>query len=139
MVFIIFLVLSFPMAACSSEKNISFQSLENRLINDKKTNFTEARINRIYNNPGVFFDIKGVASYFRHQESSLNYDQFLSSKSIQRASDYMRNHYAPLLKAEIGLRRGQGSHHGDYAGGNPVRQLCGQPAGHLYPLHHGRP
>jgi len=101
-ILVILIIAAIPATVCSAEdKNISFQALETQLIKDKNANFTEAQIKRIYNNPGVFFDIKGVASYFRHQESKLNYDQFLSSKSIKRASDYMRNHYAPLLKAEI--------------------------------------
>lgn len=98
---IILLFAAIPTTACSSEENISFQTLETRLINDKKANFTPEQINRIYNNPGVFFDIKGVSSYFRHQEGKLNYDQFLSTKSIKKANDYMRAHHADLLKAEI--------------------------------------
>ena len=100
-ILVILLIAAFPTSACSSEKNISFQTLQTRLINDKKANFTAEQINRIYNNPGVFFDIKGVSSYFRHQESKLNYDQFLSSKSIKKATDYMRAHHADLLKAEM--------------------------------------
>lgn len=101
MFLIILIATAIPTTACSAEDNISFQSLQARLISDQKANFTEAQINRIYNNPGVFFDFKSVSSYFRHQESKLNYDQFLSSKSIQKATDYMRAHHAELLKAEI--------------------------------------
>ncbi len=100
-VLILLFVAAIPMTAYSANENISFQTLQTRLINDKKANFTAEQINRIYNNPGVFFDIKGVSSYFRHQEGKLNYDQFLSSKSIKKASDYMRAHHADLLKAEI--------------------------------------
>jgi membrane-bound lytic murein transglycosylase B len=100
-ILIILMVAAIPTTACSAEENISFQTLETRLINDKKANFTPEQINRIYNNPGVFFDIKGVSSYFRHQEGKLNYDQFLSSKSIKKANDYMRKHHADLLKAEM--------------------------------------
>jgi len=100
-VLIILLIAAIPTTACSSEENISFQTLETRLIKDKQARFTTEQINRIYNNPGVFFDIKGVSSYFRHQEGKLNYDQFLSSKSIKKANDYMRAHHADLLKAEM--------------------------------------
>ncbi len=100
-VLIIVIVAAMPATACSSEDSISFQTLETRLISDEKANFTAEQINRIYNNPGVFFDIKGVSSYFRHQEGKLNYDQFLSSKSIKKANDYMRAHHADLLKAEM--------------------------------------
>jgi len=101
LILIILLIAAIPTTACSSEENISFQTLETRLIKDKTTNFSAEQINRIYNNPGVFFDIKGVSSYFRHQEGKLNYDQFLSSKSIKKANGYMRAHHADLLKAEM--------------------------------------
>jgi membrane-bound lytic murein transglycosylase B len=100
-ILIILMVAAIPMTAYSADENISFQTLETRLIKDKEANFTAEKINRIYNNPGVFFDIKGVSSYFRHQEGKLNYDQFLSSKSIKKANDYMRAHHADLLKAEM--------------------------------------
>ena len=85
----------------AAEESISFQTLRTKLINDKNADFTAEQINRIYQNPGVSIDVKGISSYFRHQESKLNYDQFLSSKSIQKATDYMRNHHADLLKAEM--------------------------------------
>ncbi len=98
---IILIVAAIAPAGCFADENISFQTLETRLINDKKANFSAEQINRIYNNPGVFFDIKGVSSYFRHQEGKLNYDQFLSSKSINKANDYMRTHHADLQRAEM--------------------------------------
>jgi membrane-bound lytic murein transglycosylase B len=103
--FIIFLTgTALPLTACaadSPEEAISFQVLKEQLINDKSAGFTSAQINRIYDNSAVFFDIKGVSSYFQHQESKLNYDQFLSGKSIQKAADYMRKYHSDLLKAEI--------------------------------------
>ena len=98
---IILIVAAIPTTVCFADENISFQTLETRLINDKKANFSAEQINRIYNNPGVFFDIKGVSSYFRHQEGKLNYDQFLSTKSIKKANDYMNAHHADLQKAEM--------------------------------------
>lgn len=98
---IILIVAAIPATAFAADDNISFQTLETRLINDKKANFSAEQINRIYNNPGVFFDIKGVSSYFRHQEGKLNYDQFLSTKSINKANDYMLAHHADLQKAEM--------------------------------------
>ena len=107
-IFVLFLVIltamAFPLAAWAAdaqEAAISFEALQNQLINDQNAGFTKAQITRIYDNPGVFFDIKGVSSYFRHQESKLNYDQFLSGKSIRKAADYMRKYHADLLKAEI--------------------------------------
>ena len=100
-IIIIVLVASMPETSRADDNNISFKTLQTRLINDKATKLTAKQINRIYNNPGVFFDIKGVSSYFRHQEGKLNYDQFLSSKSIKKANNYMRAHHADLLKAEM--------------------------------------
>lgn len=103
----IFLILIFclavavPVTARASDPALDFQTLQTRLIEDMNANFTAEQIRRIYNNPGVYFDIKGVASYFQHQESKLNYDQFLSRDSIKKATDYMRQHHADLLKAEI--------------------------------------
>jgi membrane-bound lytic murein transglycosylase B len=100
-ILVISFVAAMPATTCFADDNISFQTLQDRLISDKNAKFTAEQIHRIYNNPGVFFDIKGVSSYFRHQESKLNYDQFLSSKSIKKASDYIHAHHADLLKAEM--------------------------------------
>jgi membrane-bound lytic murein transglycosylase B len=98
---VVLIMAAIPSTTCFADENISFKTLENRLINDKEANFSAEQINRIYNNPGVFFDIKGVSSYFQHQEGKLNYDQFLSSKSIKKANDYMLAHHADLQKAEM--------------------------------------
>lgn len=95
-----FLIAS-PSTAWSSDRDLNFKSLEEQLINDKEKNFAKKKIHRIFNNPGVRFEIDAISSYFRHQEGKLNYDQFLSSKSIGKAKNYIWNHYADLLKAEI--------------------------------------
>ncbi len=102
LVFLVFLVCAaLPADARAADAGISFQSLKAQLISDKAAGLPEGRINDIYSNSGVFFDIKGVSSYFRHQESKLNYDQFLSATSIRKAADYMRRNHAALLKAEM--------------------------------------
>jgi len=90
-----------PATAWASDPAMTFQTLQTRLIEDSGASFTAEQIRRIYNNPGVSFDIKGVASYFQHQEHKLNYDQFLSPDAIEKATRYMRTHYADLMKAEI--------------------------------------
>jgi membrane-bound lytic murein transglycosylase B len=41
-----------------------------------------------------------VASYFQHKESKLNYDQFLSDESIEKARQYQVDHKSDLEKAE---------------------------------------
>jgi peptidoglycan lytic transglycosylase B len=98
---VISLLIASPATASSSEKNFTFKHLQKQLINDKQENFTKKQIHRLFNNPGVRFDIEGISSYFRHQEGKLNYDQFLSPKSIGKAKKYIWNNYADLLKAEI--------------------------------------
>ncbi|MDX9820002.1 MAG: lytic murein transglycosylase [Desulfococcus multivorans] len=80
---------------------MDFTSLQTRLIADGDAGFTPDQIRRLYNNPGVYFDIKGVASYFQHKEYNLNYDQFLEADAIGKAARYMRAYHADLLKAEI--------------------------------------
>ncbi len=100
-IILIALLIASPSTVWPSDKGLNFNHLQKQLIKDKEENFTKKQIHRIFNNSGVNFDIKGISSYFRHQENKLNYDQFLSPKSIQRAKTYIWNHYADLLKAEI--------------------------------------
>lgn len=95
------LMIASPSTAWSSDGDLNFKSLQTQLITDKKENFSKKQIQGIFNNSGVDFDIKGISSYFRHQEGKLNYDQFLSDKSIRTARNYIWNHYSDLLKAEI--------------------------------------
>jgi membrane-bound lytic murein transglycosylase B len=98
--FFLFLIAG-PLMGQAEDSGMDFQSLQNRLIEDSDAGFTAEQIRRIYNNSGVTFDIKGVASYFQHKEGKLNYDQFLASDNIEKAAHYMRTHHAELLKAEI--------------------------------------
>ena len=98
---LISLLVASPSTAKSSDRDFNFKRLQAQLINDKQENFTKKQIHGIFNNPGVNFDIEGISSYFRHQEHKLNYDQFLSPKSIQTAKNYIWNNYSDLLKAEI--------------------------------------
>ena len=97
---LILFVMLFPLSACASENDFNFTPLQKHLTSDKDEKFTQEQISRIFNHPAVSFDIKGVSSYFQHRESTLNYDQFLSNESINKAKDYMRKHQASLLKTE---------------------------------------
>ena len=58
-----------PSTAWSSGKDLNFKSLQTQLINDKNENFTKKKINGIFNNSGVNFDIEGISSYFRQSRS----------------------------------------------------------------------
>ncbi len=76
---------------------LEFNRLIQRLVND---GFQEDSIKKIFENPKVFFDAKGVSLFFVHSESSLDYDQFLSKPSIKNARAYMEKHKAILDKAQ---------------------------------------
>jgi membrane-bound lytic murein transglycosylase B len=93
-----FLIFSLP--ACAQEPDLNFRSLEIRLINDQNEKFQPDKIKNLFEDKGVEFEIKTVASYFQHKESKLNYDQFLSDESIEKARQYQLDHKADLEKAE---------------------------------------
>ncbi|WP_166404983.1 lytic murein transglycosylase [Desulfonema ishimotonii] len=76
-----------------------FGSLQKRLIRD---GFSTARVQALYQNPAITFDTRGVSLYFVHNESKLNYDQFLESGPIRRAKQYMADHKTALTDAEKG-------------------------------------
>ncbi len=74
-----------------------FKTLRQRLIDD---DFDKKLISRIFDDPAVKFDIKGVSAYFRHREALLDYGQFLSEESIKSAREYMDAHGEKLSKTE---------------------------------------
>jgi membrane-bound lytic murein transglycosylase B len=76
---------------------LEFNRLIQRLVND---GFREDAMKKIFENPKVFFDAKGVSLFFVHSESSLDYDQFLSKPSIKNARAYMETHKTILDKAQ---------------------------------------
>lgn len=75
----------------------AFMQLKQRLVKD---GFKSSDINRIYSDTDVSFELKGVSLFFVHSESSLDYDQFLSGKSIQNALNYMQTHKPDLENAQ---------------------------------------
>lgn len=77
--------------------NIYFKTLKERLVQD---GFDSTRIDQIYNNPIVSFELNGVSRYFVHNEAKLNYDQFSNSKMIKKARRYMAEYKEELYKAE---------------------------------------
>jgi len=74
-----------------------FAALQERLIAD---DFSADLITRIFDSSAITFDIDGISAYFRHRESTLNYDQFLSAKSLRSARNYMETHKEALASAE---------------------------------------
>jgi len=74
-----------------------FETLQNRLIQD---GFDPDQVRSLYEQPGVGFEIRGVSLFFRHSEARLNYDQFLDSRRIQMAREYMLLHSGALAATE---------------------------------------
>jgi membrane-bound lytic murein transglycosylase B len=74
-----------------------FERLQERLVTDR---FDPELVSRIFDHEAIEFDIKGISAYFRHREATLDYDQFLSPKSLQSAREYMDAHERMLSKTE---------------------------------------
>ena len=73
-------------AANAKNSDRYFESLQKSLIKD---GFDKNIITRLYNQPQVYFEGKGVSRFLVHSEAKLNYDQFASNKSIHNALIYM--------------------------------------------------
>ncbi len=80
------------------DRNWEFYNLKHRLVTD---GFSKTRIENIFKNPNVFFNPKGVSLFFVHSESTLNYNQFLSDRSIKNAYAYMEKYKKKLDDAQI--------------------------------------
>ena len=74
-----------------------YEALQTRLFQD---GFDPETIRHLYAQPGVNFEIKGVALFFRHSEGRLDYNQFLQSRRIQMARAYMVEHSGALSMTE---------------------------------------
>ncbi len=81
-----------------------FAGVRTRLAAD---GFDAARLRRIYAAPGVDFETKGLSQYFVHQESKLNYGQFLKPGSVERGTEYLRRHkdYFSAAERDFGVSR----------------------------------
>ena len=77
--------------ADANKKAGYFNALQKRLIED---GFDKDKINALYATPGVYFDTNGVSLFFSHSEGELNYDQFVSKRSIEEAKKYLKKHKA---------------------------------------------
>ncbi|SLM31484.1 MltB [Desulfamplus magnetovallimortis] len=78
-------------------EDTDFNDLKNRLAKD---GFDIQTINSIYDKPSVLFETKGVSLFFVHSEGKLDYDQFLSKKSINSAKQYLKSHAGDLENAQ---------------------------------------
>ena len=91
--------LVFPLPAAAGDKMSAsdFEVLKKRLVKD---GFKSEFIQKVYAAPGVAFETKGVALFFVHRESTLNYDQFLSPKDLRMAKKYIHTHKDAFQAAE---------------------------------------
>jgi membrane-bound lytic murein transglycosylase B len=97
LLFIFIFFLSSPLSGKQINKGNEFEKLTQRLIQD---GFEKEKIENLFSNKEVFFTPDGVSSFFIHSESSLDYDQFISKKSISNASQYLIDHKIALDQAQ---------------------------------------
>ena len=97
LIFLISLILSSPLSGQETKKGNEFDKLIQQLIHD---GFEKETIEQLFSNENVFFNSEGVSRFFIHSESSLNYDQFISKKSIKNALKYMDVHKDALDRAQ---------------------------------------
>lgn len=81
----------------SETKNLPFERLQERLIQD---GFDKMFIRSLYQRSSVKLEIVGVSLYSKHQESTLNYDQYLTRKMIRKAKRYQEKYEPELIRAE---------------------------------------
>ncbi|MCD4722928.1 MAG: lytic murein transglycosylase [Desulfobacula sp.] len=96
-IFISFLILSSPLSGQEIKKGNEFDKLIQQLIQD---GFEKEKIELLFSNENVFFNPTGVSRFFIHTESSLNYDQFTSKKSINNALKYLDEYKDILDRAQ---------------------------------------
>ncbi|MCG8642831.1 MAG: lytic murein transglycosylase, partial [Desulfobacterales bacterium] len=93
----LFLIPIISVSAQEVKKGSEFDDLIQRLVQD---GFDPEKTKELFSRESVFFNPEGVSLFFVHSESSLNYDQFSSKKSIQNAQKYLETHKETLDRAE---------------------------------------
>jgi membrane-bound lytic murein transglycosylase B len=96
-VFVMLVLSPWQPAATAQEKNDHFSALRQRLIAD---GFSAESVAQLYSRPEVFIEADGVSRFFVHSEAKLNYDQFSSPESVERAQRYLQENLAILEAAE---------------------------------------
>ena len=81
--------------ASAAENYRHFNSLKGKLVAD---GFDKCRIDILYRDPSLKFSDDIAGSYFRHREGKLNYKQFTSKNTIEKAKIYMAEHKAELAR-----------------------------------------
>lgn len=88
----------------AEKKNGNFLHLRQKLARD---GFDQEKLNYYYRHPRVVFETKAIGRYFQHRESSLNYDQFLTSASLRKAEKYMKKnrHWLEMAESEYRVEK----------------------------------
>ena len=98
------LVIGFWMAsalpAASQDSAAPFNALQTRLAQE---GFDPVMLKTLFQKPDVHFEPRTVSLFFMHSEARVNYDQFLSSESLQKARKYIQDHLSELSAAEEAL------------------------------------
>lgn len=97
LIFIFFFILSSPLSGQEIKKGNEFDKLVRQLIHD---GFKKEKMDALFSRESVFFDPDGVSLFFVHSESSLDYNQFTSKKSIKNALKYITEHKITLEQAQ---------------------------------------
>jgi membrane-bound lytic murein transglycosylase B len=90
-------VFSGPAATATQSDRPVFEPLQKRLMAD---GFDQTLVSALYENPQVGFESKDVSRFFLHSESRLNYNQFVTQKSILTAQDYINVYRDELERAQ---------------------------------------
>lgn len=81
----------------ASESTGPFGSLQTRLAAE---GFDPVMLRTLFEKPTVHFETRTVSLFFMHSEARVNYDQFLSPESLQKARTYIQDHISDLNAAE---------------------------------------
>ncbi len=98
LLFILALVALQPaLTAADIKSSQHFKPLQARLIKD---GFDKNKIQALYRRPQVVFEAEGASRFLGHREATLNYDQFATAASIQKARNYIAQHHQILESTE---------------------------------------
>jgi len=95
--FIILFGLMVPNCICAEPQTSLFDYVKTQLVQD---GYPSTMIEKLYNEPEVYFDIKSVSGYFQHNEAQLNYAQFHQTRNLAKAQKYLEKHKTSLNRVE---------------------------------------
>ena len=96
-VYVMVVCLAWGGISTAQEKREPFGDLKRRLIAD---GFSAESVSQLYSRPEVVVEADGVSRFFIHSEAKLNYDQFSSPESIEKAQRYLNENIAVLAAVE---------------------------------------